>query len=107
MQANSELGNNGHAVNSREGLPSERGRGLMGCVLVVIADRPGAFWLKVGCSISEYQKLQLAAPILLRLAFHRWRFRIFMSALAGAPLYFLDRLPSMNFCKGLNDLSVR
>jgi hypothetical protein len=27
--------------------------------------------------------------------------------LAGALLYFLDRLPSMNFCEGLNDLSVR
>ena len=30
-----------------------------------------------------------------------------VSALAGAPLYFLDRLPSMNLCEGLNDLSVR
>ena len=30
-----------------------------------------------------------------------------VSALAGAARYFLDRLPSMNFCEGLNDLSVR
>jgi hypothetical protein len=50
---------------------------------------------------------QLGSVLLLSLTPDRWRFRIFMSALAGAPLYFLDRLPSMNFCEGLNDLSVR
>src|SRR5947207_4974092 len=30
-----------------------------------------------------------------------------VSALAGAARYFLDRLPSMNFCEGLNDLFAR
>ena len=30
-----------------------------------------------------------------------------VSAPAGGPVYFLDRLSSMNFCEGLNDLRVR
>jgi hypothetical protein len=55
------------------------------------------------CMKANFARLSPECRLAIREVLAHGTYRI----AAGALLYFLDRLLSMNFCEGLNDLSVR